>query len=129
RSDIRPARMMVVFALVWYALLLVFGWTESAPLGVAVLMLAGFMQSLSMVPMSVMLLRSAGPRFRGRVLGLRMLAVYGLPLGLLIAGPFIARYGFAATATAYAVIGLAVTTAIGLYWRAHIWRADAPGNA
>jgi len=35
------------------------------------------------------LLRSAGHRFRGRVLGVRMLAIYSLPLGLLTAGALI----------------------------------------
>jgi hypothetical protein len=53
------------------------------------LILAGFMQSLSLVPMSVMLLTSAGERFRGRVMGVRMLAIYGVPIGLLAAGGLI----------------------------------------
>ena len=35
------------------------------------------------VPMAVVILRVAHDRMRGRVMGLRMLAVYGLPLGLL----------------------------------------------
>ena len=41
-------------------------------------------QSLSLVPMSVLLLHSAGERFRGRVMGVRMLAIYGVPIGLLL---------------------------------------------
>ena len=54
--------------------------------GEIVLFVAGFVQSFCMMPMAVMLLRVADPAFRGRVMGVRMLAVYGLPLGMLLAG-------------------------------------------
>jgi hypothetical protein len=77
----------------------------------------------------VMLLHSAGARFRGRVMGVRMLAIYGLPVGLLGAGALIERIGFAATASAYCVFGLAVTLGIALHWRRALWPADAPANA
>ena len=33
--------------------------------------------------MAVMLLRVAGEQYRGRIMGVRMLAIYGLPVGLL----------------------------------------------
>ena len=57
--------------------------------------MAGFVQSFCMVPMAVLLLRVADPAFRGRVMGVRMLAVYGLPLGLLLSGPLVEHAGFA----------------------------------
>jgi MFS family permease len=126
---LRPGRMMIVFALAWYALLLVFAQMRSASGGVAVLALAGFVQSFSLVPLSVMLLRTSSERFRGRVMGVRMLAIYSLPFGLLAAGLLIDRFGFAATATLYAAIGLAFTIIIAVRWRAHLWRLDAPANA
>jgi hypothetical protein len=81
-----------------------------------------------MVPMSVMLLRTADEQFRGRVMGVRMLAVYGLPLGLLGAGTLIGRIGFVATANCYCFAGLALSLAIAVHWRADLWRATAPAN-
>ena len=39
-----------------------------------------------MIPMAVLLLRVANPAFRGRVMGVRMLAVYGMAIGLLRPG-------------------------------------------
>ena len=127
--SLRPARMMLIFAVAWYLLLLVFVRMPGAGTGRAVLVLTGFAQSLSMVPMAVMLLHSAGPRFRGRVMGVRMLAIYGLPIGLLGAGALIERFGFAATASAYCVFGLLATGAIALRWRSALWPLDAPANA
>jgi hypothetical protein len=58
-----------------------------------------------------------------------MLAVYGLPMGLLGAGPLIAALGFAATATIYAAAGLAATAAIALVWRGQLLPRDAAANA
>ena len=56
-----------------------------------------------MVPLSIILLRAAGEKFRGRVMGVRMMAIYSLPLGLLAAGPLIDWVGFAPTASLYAI--------------------------
>jgi MFS family permease len=126
---LRPARMMIVFALGWYAALLVFIQMPSPAAGRIALVVAGIAQALSLVPMSVLLLHSAGERFRGRVMGARMLAIYGVPIGLLIAGALIPRFGFVATASLYCLVGVALTLAIALYWRAALWPATAAANA
>jgi len=127
--SLRPARMMIVFALVWYTILLGFVQMPGPRGGGAMLALAGFAQSLSMIPMAVMLLHGATAQFRGRVMGVRMLAVYGLPLGLLAAGALIDAMGFAATATLFCCVGLAVTLLIAVRWRADLWPVRAAANA
>lgn len=126
--SIRPARMMIVFALVWYAMLLAFVRMPTHASGCLTLMCAGMAQSLSLVPMAAMLLHGAGA-YRGRVMGMRMLAIYGLPLGLLGAGALIDRIGFAPTATLYCCVGILLTLAIALRWREALWPLHAPANA
>lgn len=118
----QPARVMFGSAALWFAALLLFARVESVLPGMALLMVAGFLQSLCMVPMSVLLLRITAAAFRGRVMGLRMLAIYGLPVGLLLTGLGIAKLGFAATATMFAGFGLLATLAIAWRWRAALWR-------
>ena len=125
---IRPARMMLVFCAGWYALLLAFAYTQHPAVGILLLILAGYAQSMGQVPMAVMLLRHSDGQFRGRIMGIRMLALYGNVPGLLIAGPLIARFGYPATATFYCTIGIAFTALIALRWRAHLWRLEAPAN-
>nr|WP_294530682.1 MFS transporter [uncultured Rhodopila sp.] len=127
--SIRPARMMLVYAGWWYAMLLVFVHVPGINAGRIALVCAGFAQSLSMVPMTVMLLHGAGAAFRGRVMGVRMLAIYGLPLGLLAAGGLIERFGFAATASGYCLAGLLLTAAIALRWGSALWPVGAAANA
>jgi hypothetical protein len=65
---------------------------------------------------------------RGRVMGVRMLAIWGLPLGLLAAGPLIAHLGYAATTLLYTGVGLAATFAIGYGWRQALWHRSATAN-
>lgn len=125
---IRPARTMLVAALFWFGLNLVFAWIRTPQFGAPVLFVTGFVQSFCMVPMAVLLLRRSEPAFRGRVMGVRMLAVYGLPLGLLLSGPLVEGWGFAATASLYSVVGIACTLLIAGRWRAHVWHRDAASN-
>ena len=127
--SIRPARMMIIYTGIWYFMLVAFVHVPGILGGRISLVLAGCAQSLCMTPMAVMLLHSAGARFRGRVMGVRMLAIYGLPLGLLAAGALIERFGFAATATGYCVAGLLFTGVIALRWRTALWPVDAPANS
>ena len=125
---VRPARMMVTGCAGWYVLTLLFAQMQGLAGGILLLVLAGFAQSLGMVPMAAMLLRSSAERFRGRVMGIRMLAIYTLPIGLLAAGPLIEHFGFRAVATVYCLTGLALTLWIGVRWRDHLWRSGAPAN-
>lgn len=128
-AAIRPARTMLVFVVLWFSLNLAFSWIETAQWGEAVLFAAGFVQSFCMIPMAVLLLRVANPAFRGRVMGVRMLAVYGMPLGLLLSGPLVEHAGFALTGTIYSLVGIVFTLLIGFVWRGHLWKVGAGANA
>jgi MFS family permease len=128
-GGIRVARLMIGATVMWYAALLMFAQIQTVPAAIGCLMLAGFAQSLTMISIAVILMRTASEHFRGRVMGVRMLAIYSLPLGLMAAGSLIDEIGFAATVTLYAAAGLALMTAIALHWRADLWHVHAPANA
>ena len=127
--DIRVARLMIGATVVWYVTLLVFVQMQTVSTAIACLVVAGFSQSLAMISIAVILMRTASESFRGRVMGVRMMVIYGLPLGLLAAGSLIDEIGFAATGTLYAAAGLALMLAIVLHWRADLWHVHAPANA
>ncbi len=126
---IRPGRVMVANALIWLGLNLAFSWVTDPFLGEVVLFFAGFFQSFCMIPMAVILLRVTEPAFRGRVMGVRMLAVYGLPMGLLLSGPLVEWAGFAMAGSVYSTIGLLFTLLIVLRWRTDLWDRASPANA
>lgn len=127
-SAIRAARVTLISSLAWYAMLVVFSQLENSASGILVLMFAGFAQSTSQVPMAAILLRNADAALRGRVMGIRMLAINGNMPGLLISGPLIASYGYPATAALYCTVGIVFTVIIAVHWRTQLWRRDAPAN-
>jgi predicted MFS family arabinose efflux permease len=129
----RPERSMLVNIVLWYLALLAFAAAPGMRSGMFALAIAGFVQSLGMIAMTATLLADAEDGYRGRIMGVRMLAVYGMPLGLLASGALITRVGYAATVTLYGALGLVMTVVIAVRWRASMWvrasvapRAAAP---
>ncbi len=118
----RPERSMLVCTAIWYAVLLGFGHAGSLGAGLIALVLAGFVQNVAMISMTASLLAAAGDRFRARVMGVRTLAVYGLPLGLMAAGALIDLIGFPLTISALSIVGLVFTLLIAIKWRQNLWR-------
>ena len=127
-GGIRPARMMIVSCAAWYMLLLAFAHMQHFVGGILILILAGLAQSAGMIPITMILLRNSDVKFRGRIMGIRMLTLYGNLPGLLMFGPLIARFGYPITASLYCVSGLAFTLFIAMRWRAQLWRLAAPAN-
>lgn len=125
---VKIARLMICTTAAWYIMVLTFAHMQSIPAAMACLTLAGISQSMSMITIAVILMRTASARFRGRVMGVRMLTIYGLPIGLMAAGSLIDAIGFAATATLYVAVGFAMLMAIALHWRADLLHAHAPAN-
>ena len=128
-SGARIARLMIGATLAWYAMLLVFVEIRTMPVAMVCLMLAGMASSLSLTSAAVILMRTASAHLRGRVMGVRTLVIYGLPIGLMAAGNLIDLIGFSATGTIYAAAGLAMVVAIAVHWRADIWYLHSPVNA
>jgi hypothetical protein len=129
RWRLRAARTMLWSGGLWFAAILLFGQTASFALGLALLFLAGIVQSFCLTPLAAIMLRGADDSMRGRVMGVRMLAIWGLPLGLVAAGPLIEQLGYAATSLLYTGLGLGATLAIGYRWRHALWRRSASANA
>jgi predicted MFS family arabinose efflux permease len=127
-SVLPPARSMVLFATGWYVMLMVFAHTQQIAVGMPVLVLTGFCHSMGQIPMAATLLRNSDEKYRGRIMGIRMMAIYGNLPGLWIAAPLIKDFGYTFTATLYCVIGLASIVLVTARWRAQFWRLTAPAN-
>jgi MFS family permease len=126
---LRPARTMVAACIAWYVCLLGLALPTGPIVAMALYVGAGLNQSLSMVALSILLLRTSHERFRGRVMGVRMLAIYTLPLGLLAAGPLVAAVGFRGLVLLYVGLGLSLVGFIALVWRRDLLPRGAPANA
>ena len=122
------SRIMLLSTLIWHVAVLGFVLMPSPYSGAVMLVVSGICQSFCMVPLAVMLLRVSGEQYRGRVMGVRMFAIYGLPVGLLLAGWLIGHVGFTAMAVGYCMCGFVGTLAIALWWWAALWPLTAEAN-
>jgi len=124
-----PAHTMLTFSIVWHALILLFAWIDVLPLALVALFFAGMAQGLCMVPMAAFLLGNVDPSVRGSVMGLRSMAVYGLPMGLMSSG-FLLNHdlAFGQVAAAYCLLGIGVTALLWLRYRAHFRGGPAPSR-
>ena len=123
-----PARTMLAACVLWFAALMGLALPVGAGAAKALLMAAGLLQSVGMLALSIILLRTSEERLRGRVMGVRMLAIYTLPLGLLGAGALIPLVGFRALVLGYGTLGVVVLGVITLAWRRELLPSGARAN-
>ena len=73
-----------------------------------------------MISLVVTLLAVASEKFRGLVMGVRMMAVYGLPLGLMFSGYLIEYLGYGRSVMLYGLIGAILSALVTIRWRKYI---------
>lgn len=118
----RPVVLAFLGAAAWHLTLIAYGYAETKTQGLMVLAAIGFFQGVGLISVAVALLRLADPGLRGRVMGVRMLAVYGLPIGLAATGPMVGEFGFRTTVVCAALFGLLTMAGIAWRWRAALFR-------
>jgi MFS family permease len=83
-----------------------------------ILFVWGFCGGMTFVAMVVGLLRAAPAEYRGRVMGIRTLGIYGLPIGLLVGGWIAEEVGARAMIAVLGGIGLVATLVAAAMWPA-----------
>jgi predicted MFS family arabinose efflux permease len=129
RIDMGAGRLMIAAGIGWFGAGFLFALNDVVIIGVVLMTLIGVAQSLCVTPLAAVMLRATQPHYRGRVMGMRILAILGLPLGLLISGPLIDWFGFALTWSIYSGIGVACAVSMVWVWRESLWSTSAPVNS
>ena len=115
-----PARFMVMNIFLMHLLIIFFAYIETKLSGQILLFFSGYIQSLAMISLVVTLLAIASEKFRGLVMGVRMMAVYGLPLGLMFSGYLIEYLGYGRSVMLYGLIGAILSALVTIRWRKYI---------
>ena len=89
----KTGRFSIGGTVLWSGAIILLALVPNFVSSLPVLFLAGLGQSLCVVAIAMMLLSLTPDNLRGRVMGLRQLAVYSLPLGLLISGTIAEMWG------------------------------------
>ena len=118
----RGGRFILVSSLAWHGVFLLFAYSTWVGPSMGALFVVGIFQSFTMVTMATLLIRVTPEEMRGRVMGARSLAVYGLPMGLLVAGAVSGTLGAPIAMAFNVIVGVAATLLIA-GWLRRLWWA------
>lgn len=98
----------------WHITMIVFAASTNFYLSVGILVVTGMMFSSSLVLVLTVLMKTGRPEFRGRLMGLRTLAIYAHAFGSLAAGAVAGLLGAPATAVISGVFGISMMIGLAL---------------
>ncbi|MCH8893658.1 MAG: MFS transporter [Chloroflexi bacterium] len=114
--NLRHTGLLCILAVVgWHGTMIVFATSTNFYLSLGILMVTGMMFSSTLVLILTVLMKTAQPEFRGRIMGLRTLAIYAHGFGSLAAGAVAGVLGAPATAAISGVIGIIMVIILALF--------------
>ncbi len=116
-----PTRLLLIAVVAWHLLTLPIALEMSFGLVLPLLFAWGVFAGISFVALMVGLLQLTHVSLRGRVMGLRGLAIYGLPLGLLMGGWLAEEFDARTMIIFHGLLGLGLTLAAAAVWPV-LWR-------
>ena len=99
-------RLLLVAVIVWHASAAVFSTSTSFPVSLAILVVTGMAFSSTLVLILTVLLRTTAAEFRGRITGIRVLAIYAHTFGSMTAGGMAGLWGAPTAAAINGVVGI-----------------------
>ncbi len=108
-------KLAILSVIVWHGSMAVFALSSSLYLSLAILLVTGMAFSSTQVMMLTVMLRTTRPEYRGRVLSLRVLAIYAYTFGGAGAGALAGWWGAPWAATTIGLTGILLTGALVLF--------------
>jgi len=101
-------KLLVVAVIVWHGSMVVFAESETFLLSLGILLVTGMAFASTLVLILTVILRTVPPEFRGRIMGLRVLAIYAHFFGSLLSGATAEAWGAPHAARINAALGIAL---------------------
>ncbi len=98
--------LLFLSVIAWHATMLAFSASHSFYVSLSILLLTGMAFSSTQVLMLTVILRTTLPEFRGRILGLRSMAIYAYTFGSMNSGAIAGAWGAPLAASINGAIGI-----------------------
>ena len=114
--NIRNAgKWLILSVIIWHATMVVFSASHTFYLSLTILLLTGMAFSSTQVMMLTVILRTVLPEFRGRIMGLRSMAIYSFTFGSMNSGAIAGAWGAPVAANVNAAIGIGLVGLLSLF--------------
>jgi len=101
--------LLILAVFVWHGSMILFSASSVYVVSLAILLITGMAFSSTLVLIMTVLFRTAPPEFRGRIMGLRVFAIYAHSFGSLHSGAWAGFMGAPLAAGINAVLGVGLT--------------------
>ena len=108
-------RFLIGAAIMWHVSILAFAASHSFYLSMLILFAMGVAFSATQVFMLTVLLRTTKAEFRGRIIGLRVLAIYAFSFGSVAAGTMAELWGAPISANIVGLTGIGLVIALAFF--------------
>ena len=108
-------RLLILSVIAWHATMLAFSASSSFYLSLSILLLTGMAFSSTQVMMLTVILRTTLPEFRGRVLGLRSMAIYAYTFGSLNSGAIAGAWSAPLAASINGALGIVLVGTLAFF--------------
>ena len=108
-------KMIILAVIVWHGSILMFSASQSFYMSLAILVITGMAFSSTQVLMLTLLLRTTESDYRGRVIGLRSMAIYAFTFGSMAAGAMAGLWGAPLAATIVGLSGIALVVILAVF--------------
>ena len=105
-------KLLIGAVIMWHVSILAFSASESFYLSITILFAMGIFFSATQVFMLTVLLRTTKPEFRGRIIGLRVLAIYAFSFGSVAAGSMAEIWSAPRAASIVGLVGIGLVVAL-----------------
>jgi predicted MFS family arabinose efflux permease len=116
RNTLRPGRALILLTIVWHLITLAIAPSPYLGLTLVLFFAWGVFGGAAFVMLMLGLLAETPSAFRGRVLGLRGIAIFGLPAGLVLGGWLAQTFSVEVMLVTHSLIGLGMVALAYLLW-------------
>jgi len=108
-------KLLILSVIAWHAAMIAFSASHSFYLSLSILLLTGMAFASVQVLMLTVTLRTTLPEFRGRILGLRSMAIYTFTFGSMNSGAIAGAWGAPWAASINGAIGIVLTGTLAFF--------------
>ena len=114
--DLKSAgKLLILSVVVWHASILAFSASHSLYLSLSILLFTGMAFSSTQVTMLTVILKNTLPDFRGRILGMRSMAIYTYTFGSMNSGAIAETWGAPWAGRFNGVVGIVLVGVLALF--------------
>ena len=109
----KPGKILIFFMIIWHVLMIATSLFPVKTIMFVLLILFGSSTSITTILLSMLILTITEKKMIGKIMGIRQLAIFAFPIGLLCGGYMIDKIGIVFSIQAMGLLGLLIAILFG----------------